>query len=83
MQDELAARYRAITPRLAGRAVKSICAAVNRPRLWFRNWWRRYLESGTEGLHDLPRANHAHARRSSSGQLGVARFGLNARSNLT
>ena len=28
MNDELAARHRAITLRLAGRSVKSICAAV-------------------------------------------------------
>src|SRR4051794_6503867 len=58
MNDELAARHRAITLRLAGRTVKSICAALGRTRAWFHKWWRRYLESGTEGLYDLTRANH-------------------------
>ena len=58
MNDELAARHRAITLRLAGRSVKSICAAVGRSRVWFHKWWRRYLESGVEGLYDLTRANH-------------------------
>src|SRR5438045_506632 len=58
MNDELAARHRAITLRLAGRSVKSICAAVGRTRVWFHKWWRRYLESGAEGLYDLTRANH-------------------------
>ena len=58
MNDELAARHRAITLRLAGRTVKSICAAVGRSQVWFHKWWRRYLESGAEGLYDLTRANH-------------------------
>jgi putative transposase len=58
MNDELAARHRAITLRLAGRNVKSICAAVGRTQAWFHKWWRRYLESGAEGLYDLTRANH-------------------------
>jgi putative transposase len=58
MNDELAARHRAITLRLAGRSVKSICAAVGRSRIWFHKWWRRYLETGVEGLYDLTRANH-------------------------
>jgi putative transposase len=58
MNDELAARHRAITLRLAGRTVKSICAAVGRTSVWFHKWWRRYLESGAEGLYDLTRANH-------------------------
>jgi transposase InsO family protein len=58
MNDELAARHRAITLRLAGRTVKSICAAVGRTQAWFHKWWRRYLESGAEGLFDLTRANH-------------------------
>ena len=58
MNDELAARHRAITLRLAGRPVKSICDAVGRSRIWFHKWWRRYLETGVEGLYDLTRANH-------------------------
>jgi putative transposase len=62
MNDELAARHRAITLRLAGRTVKSICAAVGRTRVRFQKWWRRYLEFGAEGLYDLTRANHR-ARR--------------------
>jgi len=62
MNDELAARHRAITLRLADRNVKSICAAVGRTQAWFHKWWRRYLESGAEGLYDLTRANHR-ARR--------------------
>jgi putative transposase len=62
MQDELAARHRAITLRLAGRTVKSICAAVGRSECWFHKWWRRYRQAGAEGLYDLTRANH-HAQR--------------------
>jgi hypothetical protein len=41
MHDELAARHRAITLRLAGRPVKAICAAVGRSEVWFRKWWGR------------------------------------------
>src|SRR2546421_3539846 len=58
MHDELAARHRAITLRLAGRAVKAICAAVGRSEVWFHKWWHRYLEAGPEGLYDLTRATH-------------------------
>jgi transposase InsO family protein len=58
MSDELAARHRAITLRLAGRPVKAVCAAVGRSEVWFRKWWRRYLEDGPDGLYDLTRANH-------------------------
>jgi transposase InsO family protein len=63
MNDELAARQRAITLRLAGRPVKAICAAVGRSEVWFRKWWHRYLEAGPEGLYDLTRANHHIALR--------------------
>ena len=63
MNDELAARHRAITLRLAGRSVKAICAAVGRSEVWFRKWWHRYLEAGPEGLYDLTRANHHIALR--------------------
>ncbi len=58
MHDELAARQRAITLRLAGRPVKAICAAVGRSEVWFHKWWNRYLEAGPDGLYDVTRANH-------------------------
>jgi hypothetical protein len=58
MSDELAARHRAITLRLAGRPVKAVCAAVGRSEVRFRKWGRRYLEAGPDGLYDLTRANH-------------------------
>jgi len=57
MHDEFSARQRAITLRLAGRSVKGICLALGRSEVWFRKWWRRYLELGVEGLFDLTRAN--------------------------
>ena len=63
MNDELTARHRAITLRLAGRPVKAICAAVGRSEVWFHKWWGRYLEAGPEGLYDLTRANHHVAQR--------------------
>lgn len=58
MHDELAARQRAITLRLAGRPVQAICANVGRSEVWFHKWWGRYLEAGPEGLYDLTRARH-------------------------
>jgi putative transposase len=63
MHDELAARQRAISLRLAGRSVKYICAALGRVEAWFYKWWRRYLEDGPNGLYDLTRANHHVAQR--------------------
>src|SRR4051812_6991049 len=63
MQDEFAARQRAITLRLGGRPVKSICQALGRSEFWFHKWWRRYLESGAEGLYDLTHATHHVAQR--------------------
>jgi transposase-like protein len=63
MRDEFTARQRAITLRLSGRSVKSICSALGRSEFWFHKWWRRYLESGAEGLYDLTRANHQVAQR--------------------
>src|SRR5437660_85569 len=63
MNDELTARHRAITLRLAGRSVQAICAAVGRSERWFHKWWRRYLETGPEGLYDLTRANHSVVQR--------------------
>jgi hypothetical protein len=63
MNDELSARQRAISLRLAGRAVKYICAALGRTEAWFHKWWRRYLGAGPDGLYDLTRANHHVAQR--------------------
>jgi putative transposase len=63
MHDELAARHRAVTLRLAGRPIKAICAAVGRSEVWFHKWWGRYLLAGPEGLYDLTRANHHVAQR--------------------
>jgi transposase InsO family protein len=63
MHDELSARQRAISLRLAGRSVKYICAALGRVEAWFYKWWRRYLEDGPDGLYDLTRANHHVAQR--------------------
>jgi hypothetical protein len=36
MNDELAARQRAVSLRLAGRPVKQICSALGRGETWFR-----------------------------------------------
>jgi transposase InsO family protein len=63
MHDELAARQRAITLRLAGRPIQAICAAVGRSDRWFHKWWGRYLDAGPEGLYDRTRANHHVAQR--------------------
>ena len=62
MHDELTARPRAISLRLAGRTVKQVCSALGCSEAWFQKWWRRYLETGPEGLYDLTRANHHVAR---------------------
>jgi putative transposase len=62
MNDELAARQRAISLRLAGRPVKYICATVGRSEPWFHKWWGRYLQAGPEGLYDLTRARHVAPR---------------------
>jgi transposase InsO family protein len=58
MHDELTARQRAISLRLAGQPVQYICSTLGRGDAWFHKWWRRYLETGPEGLYDLTRANH-------------------------
>jgi transposase InsO family protein len=63
MHDEFAARQRAITLRLSGRPVQDICRALGRSPFWFHKWWRRYLESGAEGLYDLTHATHHVAQR--------------------
>jgi len=62
MNDELAARHRAIALRLAGRTVQATCVAVGRSEVWFHKWWRRYLEAGPEGLYDLTRARQVAPR---------------------
>ena len=56
MYDEFAARQRAITLRLSGRPIQFICQALGRSLRWFHKWWRRYLESGADGLYDLTHA---------------------------
>jgi len=58
MQNELSVRQSAIRLRLAGQSIESICRTLKRSRAWFHKWWRRYLESGPEGLYDLTRGNH-------------------------
>jgi hypothetical protein len=63
MHDELTARQRAISLRLAGRSVNSSCTALGRVKAWFHKWWGRYLQAGPEGLYDLTRANHHVAQR--------------------
>jgi hypothetical protein len=62
MNDELAARQRAIRLRLAGRTAQSICLAVGRSEAWLHKWWGRYLQAGPEGLYDRTRAHHATQR---------------------
>jgi putative transposase len=63
MNDELAARHRAISLRLAGRPVNQICSALGRSEAWFHTWWGRYLRAGPDGLYDLTRAHHHVAQR--------------------
>jgi putative transposase len=63
MHDEFTARQRAIALRLSGRSVQSICQALGRSERWFHKWWRRYLESGAEGLYDLTHATRHVAQR--------------------
>jgi putative transposase len=58
MHDELSARQRAISLRLAGRPVKHIGAMLGRSETWFHKWWGRYLEAGPQGLYDRTRAHH-------------------------
>jgi transposase InsO family protein len=63
MYDEFSARQRAITLRLSGRSVQSICQALGRSERWFHKWWRRYLELGADGLYDLTHATPHLAQR--------------------
>jgi putative transposase len=58
MHNELADRQKAISLRLAGETIESICTTLKRTRQWFHKWWQRYLTAGPEGLYDLTRANH-------------------------
>src|SRR4051812_8456790 len=53
MNDELAARQRAISLRLAGRPVKHICSALGRSEAWFHKGWGRYLQAHRRKLSDL------------------------------
>jgi transposase InsO family protein len=57
MHDDLSVRQTAIRLRLAGENVESICRTLKRSKAWLHKWWRRYLESGPEGLYDLTRGN--------------------------
>lgn len=57
MKDELSIRHAAIRLRLAGQSIESICRTLKRSNTWFHKWWRRYLESGPEGLYDLTRGS--------------------------
>ncbi len=63
MHDEFAARQRAIHLRLSGRSVQSICQALGRSQPWFHKWWRRYRQSGVDGLYDLTHATQHIAQR--------------------
>src|SRR6516225_1797982 len=63
MHDEFTARQRAITLRLSGRSIPYICQALGRSERWFHKWWRRYLESGADGLYDLTHATPHVAQR--------------------
>src|SRR5262249_18741346 len=63
MHDEFTARQRAITLRLSGRSVQAIGQALGRSERWFHKWWRRYLESGADGLYDLTHATPHVAQR--------------------
>jgi hypothetical protein len=58
MNDELAARHRAISLRLAGRPVNQICSALGRSEAWVHKWWGRYLQAGPDGLYDRTRGHH-------------------------
>jgi transposase InsO family protein len=57
MCDELSIRQTAIRQRLAGERIETICRTLQRSEAWFYKWWRRYLESGPDGLYDLTRGN--------------------------
>lgn len=57
MDTEFADRQQAITLRLAGQSVETICRLLKRSREWFHFWWRRYRALGPNGLLELTRAN--------------------------
>ena len=73
MNDELAARHRAITLRLASRPVKAICAAVGRSEVWFHRWWRR-LSGGRprRAFYDLTRSQGHHVAQRILPEAGAA-----------
>lgn len=58
MHNELSVRQMAIQLRLSGERVETICQSLKRSEAWVHKWWRRYLDSGPEGLYDLTRSNH-------------------------
>lgn len=58
MRNELSDRQAAIRQRLVGESVESICRSQHRSEGWFHKWWKRYLDSGPEGLYDISRINH-------------------------
>ncbi len=62
MNDELTARQRAISLRLAGRSVKQICSALGRGETWFRTWTAVARTSGAVRSVDS-RPVRASARR--------------------
>ena len=59
MQNEFLDRQRAIQMRLAGDSVDLICCTLRRSERWFHKWWRRYLETGSDGLYDITRARQS------------------------
>ena len=63
MQNEYLDRQHAIQMRLAGDSIEFICRTLHRSVPWFNKWWRRYLESGSEGLYDITRARHVIVNR--------------------
>jgi transposase InsO family protein len=63
MQNEYLDRQRAIRMRLAGESIEWICRTLQHSIPWFNKWWRRYLETGSEGLYDLTHARHVTVNR--------------------
>src|SRR5438046_545676 len=63
MNDELSARQRAISLRLAGRSAKTTGRPLAAAGAGSPKGCRPYLEAGPEGLYDLTRANHHVAQR--------------------
>jgi len=63
MQNEFSDRQQAIRMRLAGDSLALICRTLQRSETWFNKWWRRYLETGGEGLYDVTHAAQAVVNR--------------------